>query len=60
MVALLGGGSAFMEQQDLVTIQYPNAHNAWINQALTYGLPALGCYLMGFWVALRSLGGSLR
>jgi hypothetical protein len=52
---LLGSGNALLEHQDLITFEYPNAHNAWLNQALSYGLPALALYLAAFWVALRSL-----
>lgn len=55
-VAILGSGAGQIENQPLLTIEYDNAHNAWLNQALTYGLPALGFYLASFWIALRSLG----
>lgn len=55
-VALLGSGTGQLENQQLFTIEYGNAHNAWLNQALTYGLPALAFYLASFWIALRSLG----
>jgi hypothetical protein len=52
---VLGSGNALLEHQDLITFEYPNAHNAWLNQALSYGIPALVLYLAAFWVGLRSL-----
>jgi hypothetical protein len=54
-VVVFGSGNALLERQDLVTFEYPNAHNAWLNQALSYGVPALVLYLAAFWVGLRSL-----
>lgn len=51
----LGSGNGLLAHQDLVTFEYPNAHNAWLNQALSYGIPALVLYLAAFWVGLRSL-----
>jgi O-antigen ligase len=54
-VAALGNGGALLAHQPLVTIDYTNAHNAWLDQALTYGVPALVLYLATYLTALRSL-----
>lgn len=53
-VAVFGSGNALLQQHDLLTFEYPNAHNAWLNQALSYGIPALALYLAAFWVGFRS------
>lgn len=58
-VLVFGNGSALMGARDFATMDYGNAHNAWIDQVLNYGLPALGLYLACFFVALRSLGQAL-
>lgn len=58
-VMLFGGGGALMGEREVVTMEYGNAHNAWIDQALNFGAPALVLYLASFVVALRSFGHSL-
>lgn len=59
-VAVLGSGGPQLALRGLVTFEYPNAHNAWLSQALTYGVPALVFYLAAFASALRSLARRLR
>lgn len=54
-VAVLGSGDPAFQERTFVTVEYGNAHNAWLNQALTYGIPAMVLYLGAFWTALRSL-----
>jgi O-antigen ligase len=54
-VVVFGSGDALFAQQSLITFDYPNAHNAWLNQALTYGVPAMVLYLAAFFVGFRSL-----
>ena len=44
----------------MVSFEYPNPHNAWISQALTYGVPALVFYLAAFGGAFRSLAQRIR
>lgn len=52
---LFGSGYALFQNAPIVVFDYPNAHNAWLNQILSYGLPALACYLAAFVVAIRVL-----
>jgi hypothetical protein len=54
-VAVLGSGGPQLVHQPLFTIEYTNAHNAWLDQALTYGVPGLVLYLATYLTALRSL-----
>jgi O-antigen ligase len=41
------------------SFEYPNAHNAWLNHVLSFGLPGLGlylgCFVMGMRLACRKL-----
>jgi O-antigen ligase len=43
------------------SFEYPNAHNAWLNHVLSFGLPGLalylGCFVMGIRLACRKLAG---
>jgi O-antigen ligase len=50
-----GGGGALLAGENIITFEYTNAHNAWLDQALTYGVPALVLYLGAYLTALRSL-----
>jgi hypothetical protein len=59
-VAVFGGGGAQLAGQTLGTFEYGNAHNAWLDQALTYGVPALVFYFGGFVSAFRSLARRIR
>jgi hypothetical protein len=59
-VAVFGSGGEQLLRQPLMTFEYSNAHNAWLDQALTYGLPALVLYLGAYVTALRSLARRIR
>ena len=59
-VAAFGGGGSQLARQSLSTFEYSNAHNAWLDQALTYGVPALVLYLGACLAALRSLARCIR
>ena len=59
-VAFLGNGHGGALMEEISLVDFPNAHNAWLNQVLTFGLPALAFYLAAFFVALRSLARVVR
>ncbi len=59
-VAVFGSGGMQLIRQPLVTFEYTNTHNAWLDQALTYGIPALVFYLGAYLTALRSLARQIR
>jgi hypothetical protein len=59
-IALFGSGTPEIQRRLLMTFEYPNAHNTWINQALTYGVPALLLYLAAVATALRDLAARAR
>lgn len=59
-VLVLGSGGPQLASSGLVSFEYPNPHNAWLGQALTYGAPALALYLAAFGHAFRSLAATLR
>jgi hypothetical protein len=46
-IPFLGDGTAFMTRWSLPVAgwEFPDAHNVWIDQAVFWGLPALGFYL---------------
>jgi hypothetical protein len=54
-VSVLGSGGPQLHSMRSVGFEYANAHNTWISQALTYGVPALAFYLAAFGNAFRSL-----
>ena len=58
-VAVFGGGGAQLSGRT-ITFEYTNAHNAWLDQALTYGVPALLFYLGAYLAAFRSLTRRIR
>jgi O-antigen ligase len=55
-----GSGGPQLLARGLVSFEYPNPHNAWLSQALTYGAPALVFYLAAFGSAFRSLAHRIR
>jgi O-antigen ligase len=55
-VTVFGSGSPQLLARGILSFEYPNPHNAWLSQALTYGVPALVFYLAMFVSALRGLG----
>jgi hypothetical protein len=59
-VTVVGSGGPQLLARGLVTFEYPNPHNAWLSQALTYGAPALVLYLAAYVSAFRSLARTLR
>jgi O-antigen ligase len=59
-VMVLGSGCPQLLTGEVVSFDYPNPHNAWLGQALTYGVPALIFYLAAFGSAFRSLAQRLR
>jgi hypothetical protein len=59
-VLVFGSGGPQLLSSGLVSFEYPNPHNAWLGQALTYGAPALVLYLAAFGSAFRSLAATLR
>ncbi len=59
-VAVVGSGITQLPNRLFAVFEYPNAHNAWLNQALTYGVPALVLYLAAIVRALRSLSVRVR
>lgn len=59
-VAMFGGGGPQLAGQTFGTFEYGNAHNAWLDQGLSYGLPALILYLAAYLTAFRSLAGWIR
>jgi O-antigen ligase len=59
-VAVLGSGGPQLLSHGLVSFEYPNPHNAWLSQALTYGVPALVLYLAAFGSAFRTLAQRIR
>ena len=56
---LVGNGYPLFGTTVVGTFEYPNAHNAWLNNVLSFGLPGLamylGCFAMGIRLALRKL-----
>ena len=58
-VAAFGGGGPQLAGR-AITFEYTNAHNAWLDQGLTYGVPALVLYLGAYLAALRSLARAIR
>jgi O-antigen ligase len=59
-VLVLGSGGPQLLSKAIVSFDYPNPHNAWLSQALTYGAPALVLYLAAFVSAFGSLARQLR
>lgn len=59
-VAVFGSGGPQLLARGMVSFEYPNPHNAWLSQALTYGAPALVLYLAAYASAFRSLARRLR
>lgn len=59
-VALVGSGGPQLVSAGLGNFEYANAHNTWISQALTYGVPAFAGYMAAFGSALRSLDRWIR
>lgn len=59
-VMVLGSGGPQLLSKGVVSFEYPNPHNAWLSQALTYGVPALIFYLAAFGSALRLLAQRIR
>ena len=58
-VTVFGSGGSQLARHT-VTFEYPNAHNAWLDQALTYGVPALALYLAAYLASFRSLARWIR
>jgi hypothetical protein len=59
-VRVFGGGGPQLISTGTLSFEYPNPHNAWLSQALTYGIPALVLYLAAFGSAFRSLQRQLQ
>lgn len=59
-VLILGSGGPQLSSHGVLSFEYPNPHNAWLGQALTYGAPALVCYLAAFGSAFRTLERRIR
>jgi hypothetical protein len=59
-VTIVGSGGPQLMSVGLLSFEYPNPHNAWISQALTYGVPALVFYVAAFGSAFRSLAHKVR
>jgi hypothetical protein len=53
-VAAFGGGGSQLAHHTTI-IDYANTHNAWLDQALTYGVPGFVLYLATYLTAFRSL-----
>ena len=58
-VAGFGGGGSQLAGRT-IAFEYTNAHNAWLDQTLTYGVPALVFYLGAYLTAFRSLARRIR
>jgi hypothetical protein len=56
---LVGNGYPLFGVTVVGTFEYPNAHNAWLNHVLSFGLPGLalylGCFVGGMRLAARKL-----
>jgi O-antigen ligase len=57
---VLGSGGPQLLSRSVVSFEYPNPHNAWLSQMLTYGAPSLIFYLAAFGSAFRSLAERIR
>lgn len=60
-VALLGSGQmdVWYASAKLADLQYPNAHNVFINQAVNFGLPAAFFYLASVILAIKKAQGAI-
>jgi hypothetical protein len=52
---MFGNGYPLFGDYNFSMLDYPNAHNAWLNQILSFGIPGLALYLASFATALRIL-----
>jgi cell division protein FtsW (lipid II flippase) len=61
-VAVFGNGFEDMTSLSAVysTMEYPNAHNAYLNQAIYFGLPALALYAGAWSLSLRRVSRMLK
>lgn len=52
---IVGSGYTAFASADILSFEYPSAHNAWLDQVLSFGLPGLVFYAGCFIGALRIL-----
>lgn len=62
MVAMFGNGFENMTALSAVysNMEYPNAHNTYLNQVVFFGLPALGLYVSVWQMSLRRVSDMLK